>query len=178
MESGILGIVRFVFKRTVKTYLDTVPTQIREPEWPLEQSLGFCVFHSSVMWVEVHPSPNMSSVFYCDAYMIKNTCILDTSCQRRWRVFELGEVKVQMIYKQALKNLYGLWLFPACIWGIGGRRRSGNVWIVFMCSVSLVRVMYLLHVSLGIHLAFLYEKCAVDTRPWFCVKMLSNADLL
>lgn len=47
-----------------------------------------------------------------------------------------------------------------------------------MCSVSLVRVMYLLHVSLGIHLAFLYEKCAVDTRPWFCVKMLSNADLL
>lgn len=51
------------------------------------------------MWVEVHPSYNMSSLFYYDADMIKNTFILGVLCQRRWRGFELGDDKVQMIYK-------------------------------------------------------------------------------
>lgn len=160
----------------MKTYLDSVHTHIREPEWPLNlDSLGFCIFRSSsVMWVEVHPSHNMSSLFYYDADTINNICTLGASCQRRWRVFELEDDKVQMIYKQAIKNLYGLWLFPCLRLRYRGKRAFRKcLWIVdcfYVLSIS--HMCDILHVCLEIHLTFLCVKCAVDTRPRFCTQML------
>lgn len=69
----------------------------------------------------------MSSLFYDDADMIKNICILDVLCERRRRVLELEDDEVQMIINTPLR-ICMVWEFlPACVRGIGGRGRSGNV---------------------------------------------------